>query len=77
MSLTVETMFCLLPFLALYTVVLSLSEIACLSCNKGKELLLHVLIQDDKSLIKLRKETILRINIEIFGGTSFKFTVVI
>lgn len=38
---------------------------------------MHVLIQDDKSLIKLRKETILRINIEIFGGTSFKFTVVI
>lgn len=73
-------MFCLLPFLPSYTLWCYLSEITSLSCNKGKEILshkhYHLLIEDDKSLIKPRKEIILGINMERFEGGSFTAVVI-
>lgn len=73
---------CFVCFLSLpsYTLWCYLSEITSLSCNKGKEILshkhYHLLIEDDKSLIKPRKEIILGINMERFEGGSFTAVVI-
>ena len=71
-----------LPFLTFsHAVVVALYEITCLwAVTKEKSTYClscwHLLVRDDKSPIKLRKEAILRINKELFEDRSFKSTAV-